>query len=285
MTGLRLPPPCRGLRDRVPRVGWGTGSLDDARRAFGERTTTGTVVLAIRTLSNIGRAEPSGESFAHRLDRDVDRQPHSSLEDIAMTSAVLILALGTLVWARGDAARPPARVFRRLGPDQGLAPARGLRRKSLAGSSSPARLPRCLRLRRRLPRLPRLRPRSLPAPQAPAKVCRRLRLRLRSLRPPGSGQGSPAPQAPARSGRRPSSGQGPRHLRLRARLHRAPSSGQGPPAPQAPAKVLPAPRLRPRLAGTPGSGQGFGPILITQAKWRTEFVGSVSRVQDTLASH
>src|SRR5271155_2343117 len=30
MTGLRLPPPCRGLRDQFSGASWGTGSLADA---------------------------------------------------------------------------------------------------------------------------------------------------------------------------------------------------------------------------------------------------------------
>ena len=60
-TGLRLPPPCRGLCDQFPDPGWGRGSPGDAvERSEGEphwKRWRGD-----RTLSSIGRAEPSGES-------------------------------------------------------------------------------------------------------------------------------------------------------------------------------------------------------------------------------
>ncbi len=53
-----------------------------------------TVDLAKRTLNNRRPHQTIRGISEHRLDRDGDRQTHSSQEDIAMTSAVLVLALG-----------------------------------------------------------------------------------------------------------------------------------------------------------------------------------------------
>jgi hypothetical protein len=58
-TGLRLPPPSDGLRDPSPIAGWGTRSLEGAAGA-------GPVDISLnggvgdRTLSSVGRTEPSG---------------------------------------------------------------------------------------------------------------------------------------------------------------------------------------------------------------------------------
>ena len=46
-AGSRLPPPVRGRCDRSPSAGWGSGSLEDAKRAPARELQPGTVVLAI----------------------------------------------------------------------------------------------------------------------------------------------------------------------------------------------------------------------------------------------
>ena len=67
----------KGLRDPLlPIAGWGFRPSGGASRAW--RTDhCGDGGVGDRTLSSIGRAEPSGDSNS-RLDRDIDRQPLSS---------------------------------------------------------------------------------------------------------------------------------------------------------------------------------------------------------------
>ena len=74
------------------RVGEQVHSVTLVRVRQVNRTVT--VELAKRTLDHGDRAETIRGISDHRLDRDGDRQTHSSQEDIAMTSAVLVLALG-----------------------------------------------------------------------------------------------------------------------------------------------------------------------------------------------
>jgi hypothetical protein len=76
MTGLRLPPPCRGLRDQFSSVSWRTGSLDDAFRAFGERTKTAAVVLAFGRFPTSAVPNHQGNVSSPTRSR---RRPTSSL--------------------------------------------------------------------------------------------------------------------------------------------------------------------------------------------------------------
>ena len=73
MTGLRLPPPCRGLCEQFPDPGWGQGSPEGAvAHLASEPHRKWKRWRGDRTLSSIGRAEPSGDCNS-RLDRDIDR--------------------------------------------------------------------------------------------------------------------------------------------------------------------------------------------------------------------
>ena len=67
-TGLRLPPPSEGLRDQIPIAGWGTVRSEGATGA-GTADTSGNGGVGDRTLSSIGRAEPSG---AHKLTDSIE---------------------------------------------------------------------------------------------------------------------------------------------------------------------------------------------------------------------
>ena len=166
--------------------------------------------------------------LAHRLDRDVDRHPHSSQEDIAMTSVVLVLALGL----SGQSPQGPGKVLPNR-PRQGYASAvRCCRRPR-----RPSRLRRRPRLRPRSCRLLRLRPRSLRLLKLRPRSCRLLRLRPRSCR---------LLRLRARSCRL---------LRLRARLLRLPMLEQ---SCRRPEQGLPGslPGSEPRSCRHPGSGQG-----------------------------
>ena len=149
---------------RVPVAGWGQGlPTYELCASSRRRPPTGAVVLAIGRCP--ASAVPSHQGIVCSPTRSRRRPTTSSLiEDIAMTSAVLILA------------------YERL----------GLRRSWLPYASAQA--PSKVR------RLPRPSPRSLPAPQAPAKALPAPRLPPRSCRlrrpPPRS---LPAPQAPTKA--------------------------------------------------------------------------------------
>ena len=136
-----------------------------------------------RTLSSIGRAEPSGESYAHRLDREVDRQPHSSQEDIAMTSAVLVLALGL-------SGQSP----------QGVYPAaQGTRQGSSRSPSARQGFARRLRLLAKVSPAPQAPSKVAPAPYAPSKVSPTPQAPSKIAPAPyAPGKVSPAPQAPSK---------------------------------------------------------------------------------------
>src|SRR5262245_54461566 len=83
----------KGLRDPLlPIAGWGRFRPSEGALRAGPRAPCGDGGVGDRTLSSIGRAEPSGDCYS-RLDRE--HRPTISLftEDIAMTHAVLVLAL------------------------------------------------------------------------------------------------------------------------------------------------------------------------------------------------
>ena len=262
MTGLRLPPPCRGLRDQFPvrRL----GNEVHSRRLSGVRRVNhrGTVVLAIGRCP--ASAVPNHQGIVSSPTRS-RRRPTTSLftrghrDDQCGSSSCL-----EPVWTE------PARAYPRSRPRQGLPPAQ-----------APAKFRRLLRLRARLLRL--LRPRQdRPGSQAPTKVSPGPRPRARSprllrlparcrrlLRPRAR---SPRPLAPRRSRPAPGSDQDrPGSLRPQQDRARAPGSGQGcpgspgseqdrpgssgpskiAPAPQAPSKVSPAPQAPGKIAPAP----------------------------------
>ena len=150
----------------------------------------------LRALVSVGQSEPQRKRWCwrsdvvpyrpcrtirgmltHRLDLDVDRQPHSSQEDIAMTSAVLVLALGM-------SGQSPQGVYPAAqGPGKVL-PAAQAPGKVSPAPQAPARLLRRPKLRPRFCRPLRLRPKSRQRPRPPARLLRRLTLRLRFCRPP-----------------------------------------------------------------------------------------------------
>ena len=92
MTGLRLPPPNRGLRELSHLRTGGHGSFPDLARVrpVNDDRDGG---VGDRTWSSIGRADPSGD--CQLIPTRSRRRPTTSLftEDIAMTSAALFLAL------------------------------------------------------------------------------------------------------------------------------------------------------------------------------------------------
>jgi len=291
MTGLRLPPPCRGLRDQFSGVSWRTGSLDDAFRAFGERTKKATVVLAIGRCPTSAVPNHQGNVSSPTRSR---RRPTSSLftrghrDDQCGISSCL-----GIVWpepARGlpNSTRPRQGVAGAPGSGQGLTGAPGSG-QGLAGSSGAcqdlAGSPGACQDLAGAPGSEQdlagssgseqdcsgsLRSeQDLAGSSGSEQDCSgSLRSEQGFAGAPGSEQDCSGSVGSEQSFTgAPGSGQDPAG---------APGSGQGPAG---------APGTGQDPAGAPGSGQGFGPILITQAKWRTEFVGSVSRVQDTLASH
>jgi len=92
MTGLRLSPPNRGLRKLSHLRTGGHGSFPDLARV-GPVNDDRDGGVGDRTWSSIGRADPSGD--CQLIPTRSRRRPTTSLftEDIAMTSAVLFLAL------------------------------------------------------------------------------------------------------------------------------------------------------------------------------------------------
>jgi hypothetical protein len=224
MTGLRLPPPCRGLRDRFSGVSGRTGSLVHALKALGARTKTATVVLAFGRCPTSAVPNHQGNVNSPTRSR---RRPTSSLftrghrdDQCGISSCLGIVWPEPPIRRQGIAGGP--------GTCEGFAGAPGSS-QSLAGSSSSEQ--DCSG--------------SSGSEQDYAGA-------------PGSGENHAGSSG---SGQDLAGSSGSEQG-----LAGAPGSGQG-------------------LARAPGPEQGFRAILITLAKWRTEFVGSVSRVPDTLASH
>ena len=181
MTGLRLPPPCRGLRDRFPSAGWGTGSLENAfSRYASEPDCDGG--SGDRTLTNDDRTRPSGDSQNTDSIENGDRQTLSSQEDIAMTSAVLVLALGltgqspqgTLAAAQG-----PGKVLPAAQAPGKVSPAAQAPGKAMPAAQAPSKVsPAAQAPGKSMPAA--VAPSKVsPAAQAPGKCCRRLWLRAR----------------------------------------------------------------------------------------------------------
>ncbi len=244
-TGLRLPPPCRGLRDQFPSPGWGTGSLGDAC----ERSASEPQRKRWCWRSDVVQHRPCRTirgMLAHRLDREVDRQPHSSQEDIAMTSAVLVLALG-LSGQSPQGVYPAAQ-----GPGKVLPAAQA------PGKVSPA---------------PQAPAKVSPAPQAPSKI---------APAPYAPSKVSPAPQAPSKIAPAPHA---PSKVAADARRHRARllrrlmplpkfrrrrrPRAKIAPAPYAPAKVSPAPQAPAKIAPAPYAPAKVSPAPQAPAKYRS----------------
>jgi hypothetical protein len=281
MTGLRLPPPCRGLRDRFSSVSWRTGSLDDALRAFGARTKTATVVLAFGRCPTSAVPNHQGNVSSPTRSR---RRPTSSLftrghrDDQCGISSCL-----GIVWPE------PARDLpNSTRPRQGFAGAPGTG-QSAAGA-----------------------PGSGQDPAGSSGAQQDCSGSSGSEQDHAGSSGSEQDHAGSSGSEQDhagSSGSEQDHAgssrseqdhagssgaqqncsdSVRSEQDFAGSSGSGQSAAGAPGSgqgAAGAPGSGQGLAGAPGSEQGFGPILITLAKWRKEFVGSVSRVPDTLASH
>src|SRR5690242_1416774 len=103
-TGLRsgpgLPPPFPGQREtsRVPRCGLGTwpSGFRAERSARGRGPPTGMAASANGRWSAIGRTEPCGDCLLNDSIETSTTDHLTLIEDIAMTSAVLILALSGL---------------------------------------------------------------------------------------------------------------------------------------------------------------------------------------------
>ncbi len=204
MTGLRLPPPSEGLRDSFPIAGWGPFT---GRRL--ERQDSGRQRERWCWRSDAVKHRPCRtiRGFnAHRLDRDIDRQPLSTQDDIAMTSAVLALAL-SLSTQSPQGAYPTS---------QG---------KVLPAPQAPAKIAPAPQAPAKIAPAPQAPAKILPAPQAPAKVL---------PAPQAPSKIAPAPQAPSKILPAP---QAPSKI---APAPQAPAKIL--PAPQAPAKVSPAPQ-------------------------------------------
>jgi hypothetical protein len=165
MTGLRLPPPNRGLRELSHLRTGGHGSFPDLARA-GPVNDDRDGGVGDRTWSSIGRADPSGD--CQLIPTRSRRRPTTSLftEDIAMTSAVLVLALslpGQSLQAY-PAAQAPAKV----------APAPQAPAKVAPAPQAPSKI--------------------APAPYAPSKVAPA----PQAAAPYAPSKIAPAPQAPAK---------------------------------------------------------------------------------------
>ena len=212
-TGLRLPPPCRGLRDQFPaRVGE-SGSLGDARERSAsepqrERWCWRSDVVQHRPCRTIRGI------LAHRLDREVDRQPHSSQEDIAMTSAVLVLALGL-------SGQSPQGRCRQLKAQVRSCP-QPRRRQSFACASGPGKVSPAAQAPSKV----------APAAQAPSKI---------APAPYAPGKVSPAAQAPSKIAPAPyAPGKVSPAAQAPSKIAPAPyAPGKVSPAAQAPSKICP----------------------------------------------
>src|ERR1700722_3827563 len=169
-TGLRLPPPCRGLRDQFPSAGWGRGSLLSACECWASEPQRKRWCWRSDVVPNRPCRTIRG-MLAHRLDLDVDRQPHSSQEDIAMTSAVLVLALGM-------SGQSP----------QGVYPAAQGPGKVLPAAQAPAKVSPAPQAPAKVSPAPQAPAKIAPAPYAPSKI---------APAPAAPGKAWPAAQAPA----------------------------------------------------------------------------------------
>jgi hypothetical protein len=114
-TGPGLPPPLPGQREtsRVPRCGLGTRPtrFRAERSVRGSGPPTGMAVSARGRCFVIGRTEPCGDCLLTDSIETSTTDHLTLIEDIAMTSAVLILALSGLGGLHGPKASgqcPPA---------------------------------------------------------------------------------------------------------------------------------------------------------------------------------
>jgi hypothetical protein len=185
----------QGLAGANPRVR--AGKVPDRGGGVGDRTLSWHRIVA----------EPSGESFSPTRSRR--RPTHLFSEDIAMTSAVLLVAMSVSGLGHHNAeayssAQAPSKVCPAPQAPSKVCPAPQAPSKVAPAPQAPAKVS--------------------PAPQAPAKV---------SPAPQAPAKVSPAPQAPAKVSPAP---QAP------AKVSPAPQApAKVAPAPQAPAKAAPAP--------------------------------------------
>ncbi len=170
MTGSAFRHRSKANRKRVPVAGWGRGLLMFELPWFARWTPTGAVVLAIGRCP--ASAVPSHQGILYTPTRSRRRPTTSSItEDIAMTSAVLVLALS----ASG------------LGHHSAY-PSAQYPSKALPAAQAPTKCPPvpCKVAPAPCPPAP---PKIAPCPQAPGKV---------APCPQAPGKVAPCPQAPAK---------------------------------------------------------------------------------------
>ncbi len=236
MTVRGLPPPSRGQRETGSRCVSGiTPAIEAPSSVLEGGASTGKVVLAmaIGFSSGVDRAEPSGsQSELPKIDRSAGL-PNQSIEDIAMTSMVLILALGGV----GQTAQAPAKVLPAAQAPSKVAPAPQAPAKVMPAPQAPSKVAPAPQAPAKVMPAPQAPTKVAPAPQAPAKVM---------PAPQAPTKVAPAPQAPAKvmpAPRRP-----PRSPRLPRRPPRSPRLPRRPPkSPRHPRRPPRSPRLpRPR---------------------------------------
>jgi hypothetical protein len=260
MTGLRLPPPCRGLRDQFPSAGWGTGSLLSACERWASEPQRKRWCWRSDVVPNRPCRTVRG-MLAHRLDLDVDRQPHSSQEDIAMTSAVLVLALGlsgqspqgVYPAAQGGKVLPAAQAPGKVSPAP-QAPA-----KVLPAPQAPSKIAPAPYAPSKVSPAPQAPSKIAPAPYAPSKVAPTAQAPSKIAPAPyAPAKVSPAPQAPAKYAPAPYAP---------AKVSPAPQApAKYAPAPYAPAKVSPAPQAPAKYAPAPYAPAKVSPAPQAPAK-------------------
>src|SRR5271166_5399016 len=179
MTGLRLPPPYRGLRNWSRLWTGGQCSASDLAQ-FGRANDDRVGGVGNRTLSSIDRAEPAGDC---QLIDSIETSTDNSLftEDIAMTSAFLVLALS--LPGQSPQAYPAAQAPAKVAPAP-VAPSKVAPAPVAPSKVSPAPQAPC-----KVAPAPQAPSKVAPAPQAPCKV---------APAPQAPCKVAPAPQAPSK---------------------------------------------------------------------------------------
>ncbi len=226
MTGLRLSPPNRGLRELSHLRTGGHGSFPDLARV-GPVNDDRDGGVGDRTWSSIGRTDPSGD--CQLIPTRSRRRPTTSLftEDIAMTSAVLVLALSLPGQSSQayPAAQAPAKVAPAPQAPAKVAPAPQAPSKIAPAPCAPSKVAPAPQAA-----APYAPSKIAPAPQAAAPYApSKVAPAPQAAAPYAPSKIAPAPYAPSKVAPAPQAG-----------APYVPSKIA--PAPQAPAKVAPAPQ-------------------------------------------